>query len=781
MSRHLFKRTDQAMEVVDKRIAELNEKIPAMQQHAADFDREAEQYSEEYNDLLKTNPDSEKTKQAKLKLETTKKEGMKASDQVHLWKGQLEEEYIIKKRLSEKAEKEIEDAGYPVTKLQEDIKDHSVHLTKLDGQVGKLETDVHELKEGSQSVKKPEDASPKDPPINKPYESQQLSKNTEQIPVPSSNDPAPPNEPRDEAFVQRETPEAAGEGDKPAESSQPASDSDEGKEKAVPQPEPEPEASNPKASNPEARQLEPPQMEAPQPEASKSEASKPESPQPEASQPKATESETSKPEAPMTNLAEQNNQQLNEAGPNNSEPLPSKPEEADNHPAELKKTQQDAPKYLEIKSDAVPKTEEKEPAAEAKKEEQPVDAKDTPTAEKKGERNASGNGEDDSGNQRSPPPAPVQQNRAVFLEKTEKPSPEQEVRITQLETKHETLDNKVQQTDQKTDKHALDLTQVVSTQQTHGNRLDDHQQKIVEVKAQTDDHKSKLDVLIKNWNENDKDIAIHETHLVSQHEDLADLKKKMDTQLTKSVSCEAKIDHVSAKLKEVDQVKDGLHEIQGEIKAQNTNIDHHGRQINGLTDRTKALEKDMRRIEVHEERFNALQSNVHNGIQLVSTQDKKLSSMMERFNRIQSSMADCKGLITDVRTTQEHQKAQILTLKDKFGGDVVRVKEDVGGKKPNIELIAGLGAFGLAALAGGGAAVYFWWKKRKSSKTPGKGNDGDVQEGQAPTGTTASVNVDVTEGDSQGRRKSTPRLRAGRLHSREWNPDFSTLRTRSPY
>jgi hypothetical protein len=151
-------------------------------------------------------------------------------------------------------------------------------------------------------------------------------------------------------------------------------------------------------------------------------------------------------------------------------------------------------------------------------------------------------------------------------------------------------------------------------------------------------------------------------------------------------------------------------------------------------------------------------------------------------------MANYRGLVTDVQTQQETQKAQILNLKDEAGAHAVVVKKlKDEASKPNIGLIAGLAGVGLAAIAGIGTGFYFWWQKRKAQNAVDKDEGGVLDEERPATAVTAAapalaaVNTGALGGGGQGRRKRNSRGGGGRLHSRHWQPDFSTFETQSSF
>lgn len=110
----------------------------------------------------------------------------------------------------------------------------------------------------------------------------------------------------------------------------------------------------------------------------------------------------------------------------------------------------------------------------------------------------------------------------------------------------------------------------------------------------------------------------------------------MGTQVTKTAEYAVKIDLVAERLKEVDQVKQELGNFRTNAVQQDAGLRRYGKQLEGLADRTQVLEKDTRRIEAHDEKFNTI---------------------LEEFTGMQSNMANGRGLVTDVQTQQETQKA----------------------------------------------------------------------------------------------------------------------------
>ena len=299
-----------------------------------------------------------------------------------------------------------------------------------------------------------------------------------------------------------------------------------------------------------------------------------------------------------------------------------------------------------------------------------------------------------------------------ILPEMEKLTPGVNERLDEIETKHDTLHNRVQEVDKKTAKVEqldLDITKIVSKQDTHGEKLnghaakleyhdqkiehhdqkiedqdakvEHHDQMIKKVEGKTNEHGEKIGQLIKTTTNHGENLAVHNVHLDYHKEDITNLKHKADTQATTAASIEVQLGHSAEKLKEVDQVKHGLNDMGKQLVQYKSDIQY-------LRDRTQLLEKDVRKIEVQDERLKSLQSNV----------------------------ADYKGLITDVQTKQQLQTAQLLALKEKTEKTV---PDDVPKGKVNIGLITGLGGgvLGIGALAAG---AYIWWKKHKDRQNASK-------------------------------------------------------------
>ena len=351
-----------------------------------------------------------------------------------------------------------------------------------------------------------------------------------------------------------------------------------------------------------------------------------------------------------------------------------------------------------------------------------------------------------------------------ILPETQNLAPDVDERLNEIETKHDTLHNKVLEVDKKTAKveqHDLDITKIVDTQDTHGEKIDDHaaklehhhqkieqhdqkiehqdlkvehhDQMIQKVEGKTNEHGEKIGQLIKTTTNHGENIAVHNVHLDYHKDDITNLKHKADTQATTTASFGAQLGYNAEKFKEVDQVKHGLDDMGKQLFQHKSDIEY-------LRDRTQLLEKDVRKIEVQDERLRSLQSNV----------------------------ADYKGLISDVQAKQQYQTAQLLALKEKTEKPVTELPSK---GKVNIGLITGLGG-GVLAIGALIASAYIWWKKRESHKNAAKAAE-EVSDEEGQGIAIAAINTDVIDSQGKGgRRVRPPRVRGGgRLHAREWHPD----------
>jgi hypothetical protein len=328
-------------------------------------------------------------------------------------------------------------------------------------------------------------------------------------------------------------------------------------------------------------------------------------------------------------------------------------------------------------------------------------------------------------------------------------------RLNKVETKNDTPNNQVQEVDKtaKVEQYDLDITKILSTQDTHGEKIDSHgaklehhaqdiehhdqkiqyhDQRIQKVESKTNEHGEKIWKLIETTTNNGQNLAVHDVHLDYHKDDIANLKQKADTQATTAASFEAQLCHNAEKLKEIDQVKHGLNDMGKQLVQYKSDVQH-------LCDRTQSLEKDIKKFEGNDERLKVLQSNV----------------------------ADYKRLITDVQAQQQYQTAQLLALKEKTEKPVMEAPPK---GKVNIGLISGLGG-GVIAIGALTAGAYIWWKKRIANQNAAK-NIEEVSDAERAT-PAAAIITNVIEGeDKSGRRVRLPRVRGeSRLHAREWHPD----------
>jgi hypothetical protein len=397
--------------------------------------------------------------------------------------------------------------------------------------------------------------------------------------------------------------------------------------------------------------------------------------------------------------------------------------------------------------------------------------------------------------------------------------------ITKSADKHDVDQDKVQKVDRKAAvEHNIDIKKLSETQNIHSEKIADHDGQlnhhstsIKEVKEKNSKHEEKLQQLAKQQptisqhteqigkltdktDEHGEKVAGHDVHIDYHKDDLKLLKEAHERQATTLASHSVEIHHNTEKLKELDHIRGDVDEMGGNIIHHETELKHHEDDLKELTAGQKYLERDGRKLAVHDQLFKSLQDSVNNDKEIIATHDEKLESIVDLLRggeaNIPQEMAKYKGLLTDVATAglQQHteiedlkraqfrQTDQIQTLKEKTKkieriGQTTHAAVQSNNKALEIGLVAsGLGLF----IAGITGLVLFLKGKRGSAKksVTEKEVDAGGDEGPEDVDKTAP-NGDGTEtvpNEDQGRNNGRPRRRplrngAARRHARAWTPE----------
>ena len=219
-------------------------------------------------------------------------------------------------------------------------------------------------------------------------------------------------------------------------------------------------------------------------------------------------------------------------------------------------------------------------------------------------------------------------------------------------------------------------------------------------------------------------------------------------------------------MKEIAQLREDLDDVGRHAVEYSSALGHHDDRLTELAAQQKDMEKDMRRVEVHDEMIHGLKDSLVDGRHRMDAQDRKFISVSDALAKVRADRVHEYHRIDHVE-----DKVGRLEHKTKVHDGVLALQQEAQERTANAGLIAGVAGVSLASLGTLGALL-FALKNNREARRREKQLREELQRSRQPNSQTnagANGNQSV-KSNAEGQEDRSGRVRRGRQRRRTTRP-----------